>query len=140
MCLLSSEGGIFLLNFCKNSYEFVEPGTKFPRLFICLFRNGYEISGDIVFLSFVLKSLILIIKHNGKVNFHLVNRIIYIYLLYVTFIYITVKFVFFFGKKIWRNALASKSVKIQGVFGEMFVLIFLSSAVLSLQNGISNFF
>ena len=33
-----------------------------------------EISGDTFFLSFVLKNLILIIKHNGKVNFHLFNR------------------------------------------------------------------
>ena len=39
--------------------------------------NDYEINGNKVFLSFILKKLILIIKHNGKVNFHLFNKIIY---------------------------------------------------------------
>ena len=32
-------------------------------------KKDYEISGDTVFLFFVLKNLIHIIKHNGKVNF-----------------------------------------------------------------------
>ena len=34
----------------------------------------YEISEEVAFISFILKNLILIIKHNGKVNFHLFNR------------------------------------------------------------------
>ena len=36
------------------------------------------------------------------------------------------------GKKIWRNALALKSKKVQGIFGEKFVLALLSSAVFNL--------
>ena len=43
-----------------------------------VFRNDSEISGEIVFFSFVMKNLILIIKQNGKNNFHLFNRINYI--------------------------------------------------------------
>ena len=38
----------------------------------------------------------------------------------------------FLGKKIWRNALALKSKKVQGIFGEKFVLALLSSAVFNL--------
>ena len=40
----------------------------------------------------------------------------------------------FLGKKIWRNALALKSKKVQGIFGETFILALLSSAVFRLQN------
>ena len=44
-------------------------------------------------------------------------------------------------KKIWRNVpLALKSKKVQGRFGEMFILALLSSAVFRLQNAVSNFF
>ena len=46
----------------------------------------------------------------------------------------------FLGKKIWRNALALKSKKIQGIFGETFILALLSSAVFRLQNRVSDFF
>ena len=46
----------------------------------------------------------------------------------------------FLGKKIWRNALALKSKKVQGIFGETFILALLSSAVFRLQNGVSDFF
>ena len=46
----------------------------------------------------------------------------------------------FLGKKIWRNALALKSKKVQGVFGETFILALLSSAVFRLQNHVSDFF
>ena len=35
----------------------------------------------------------------------------------------------FLGKKIWRNALALKSKKVQGIFRETFILASLSSAV-----------
>ena len=45
----------------------------------------------------------------------------------------------FLGKKIWRNALALKSRKVQGILGEMFFLALSSSAVFRLQNGFSNF-
>ena len=40
----------------------------------------------------------------------------------------------FFGKKIWRNALALKSKKVQGIFGNIFMLALSSSAVFRLQN------
>ena len=46
----------------------------------------------------------------------------------------------FLGKKIWRNALALKSKKVQGTFRETFILALLSSAVLCLQNRVSDFF
>ena len=46
----------------------------------------------------------------------------------------------FLGKKIWRNALALKSKKVQGIFGETFILALLSSAVFRLQNRVSDFF
>ena len=46
----------------------------------------------------------------------------------------------FLGKKIWRNALALKSKKVQGIFGETFILALLSSAVFHLQNRVSYFF
>ena len=45
----------------------------------------------------------------------------------------------FLGKKIWRNALALKSKKVQGILGKIFILV-LSSAVFRLQNGVSDFF
>ena len=44
----------------------------------------------------------------------------------------------FLGKKIWRNALALKSKKVQGIFGKTSAL--LSSAVIRLQNRVSDFF
>ena len=50
-------------------------------MYIGLFVD-YKISCDTVFLSFKLKDLILIIKHNGKVNFHLYDIIIYIPFIY----------------------------------------------------------
>ena len=40
----------------------------------------------------------------------------------------------------WRNALALKSKKVQGMFREMFILAILSSAVFRLQNRVSDFF
>ena len=46
----------------------------------------------------------------------------------------------FFGEKIWRNALALKSKKVQGKFGKTFILVLLSSAVFRLQNRVSDFF
>ena len=46
----------------------------------------------------------------------------------------------FLGKKIWRNVLALKSEKIQGIFGKTFILALLSSAVFRLQNSVSDFF
>ena len=46
----------------------------------------------------------------------------------------------FLGKKIWRNALALKSKKVQGIFGKTFILALLSSAVFRLQNCVSDFF
>ena len=46
----------------------------------------------------------------------------------------------FLGKKIWRNAPALKSKKVQGIFGETFILALLSSAVFRLQNHVSDFF
>ena len=44
------------------------------------------------------------------------------------------------GKKIGRNARASKSKKVQGIFGKTFILLLLSSAVFDLQNCVSDFF
>ena len=44
------------------------------------------------------------------------------------------------GKKIWRKALALKSNKVQGIFGETFILALLSSAAFRLQNCVSDFF
>ena len=46
----------------------------------------------------------------------------------------------FVGNNIWINALASKKKKEQGIFGEMFILSSLSSAVFRLQNSVSDFF
>ena len=46
----------------------------------------------------------------------------------------------FFGKKIWRNALPLKRKKIQGILGETFILALLFSAVVRLQNHVSDFF
>ena len=46
----------------------------------------------------------------------------------------------FLGKKIWKNALALKSKKVQGVFGKTFILALLFSAVFRLQNHVSDFF
>ena len=46
----------------------------------------------------------------------------------------------FLGKKIWRNALPLKSKKVQGIFGETFILALSSSAVFRLQNRVSDFF
>ena len=45
----------------------------------------------------------------------------------------------FLGKKIWRNALALKSKKVQGIFGKTFILALLSSAVFRLENHVSDF-
>ena len=46
----------------------------------------------------------------------------------------------FLGKKIWKNALALKSKKVQGIIGKMFILALLYSAVFCLQNRVSDFF
>ena len=46
----------------------------------------------------------------------------------------------FFQKKIGRYALALKRNKVQGIFGETFILALLSSAVFPLQNRVSDFF
>ena len=43
-------------------------------------------------------------------------------------------------RKFWRNALALKSKRVQGIFGENFILALLSSAVFRLQNSVSDFF
>ena len=43
------------------------------------------------------------------------------------------------GKNIWSNALVLKSKKVQGVFGEMFILALLSSAFFCLQIHVSDF-
>ena len=43
-------------------------------------------------------------------------------------------------KKILRNPLALRSKKVQGIFGETFILALLSSAAFRLQNRISYFF
>ena len=45
----------------------------------------------------------------------------------------------FLGKKIWRNALALKSKKVQGIFWKMFILALLSSAVFPPQKCVSDF-
>ena len=42
--------------------------------------------------------------------------------------------------KIWRNALALKSKKVQGIFSKKYILALLSSAVFRLQNYVSDFF
>ena len=39
-----------------------------------------------------------------------------------------------------RNALALKSKKVQGIFGETFILALFSSAAFRLQNHVSDFF
>ena len=46
----------------------------------------------------------------------------------------------FVGKKIGRNALALKRKKVQGIFGETFVLALSSSAAFRLQNRVSDYF
>ena len=46
----------------------------------------------------------------------------------------------FLRKKMWKNALALKSKKVQGIFGKKFILALLSSAVFHLQNFVSDFF
>ena len=47
---------------------------------------------------------------------------------------------FFLGQKIWRNALAFKSKKVQGIFVETFILTLSSSALFGLQEHVSDFF
>ena len=46
----------------------------------------------------------------------------------------------FLQKKIWRNALALKSKKVQDIFGKTFFLVLLCSAVIRLQNSVLDFF
>ena len=46
----------------------------------------------------------------------------------------------FLGIPFWRHALALKSKMLQGIFGKMFILALLSSAVFCLQNCVSDFF
>ena len=46
----------------------------------------------------------------------------------------------FLGKKIQRNAPALKRKKVQGIFGEIFIMAISSSAVFCLQNRVSDFF
>ena len=46
----------------------------------------------------------------------------------------------FLGKKIGINSLAMKSKKLQGIFGKLFVMALLSSAVFHQQNHVSDFF
>ena len=46
----------------------------------------------------------------------------------------------FIGKKIWRNALALKSKKLQGISEETFILELWSSFVFRLQKLVSDFF
>ena len=46
----------------------------------------------------------------------------------------------FSERKFEKNALALKGKKVQGIFGEMFILALLSSAVFRLQNRVSDFF
>ena len=46
----------------------------------------------------------------------------------------------FLGKKIWRNALALKSKKVQAMFKKMFTSVLLFSAAFRLQNSVSDFF
>ena len=46
----------------------------------------------------------------------------------------------FLGKKIWKNVLTLKSKKVQGIFGETFILALSSLAVSRLQNRVSYFF
>ena len=46
----------------------------------------------------------------------------------------------FLWKKIWRNALALKSKKVQVIFRYTFILVLLFSAVFGLQNHVTDFF
>ena len=46
----------------------------------------------------------------------------------------------FLGKKIWRNALALRSWKVQGKFGVMFILALSSSDVFRPKIRVSDFF
>ena len=46
----------------------------------------------------------------------------------------------FIENKIWRNALALKSKKVQGISGKTLILALSSSAVFRLQNRFSDFF
>ena len=46
----------------------------------------------------------------------------------------------FLGKKIWRNALALKSKKVQDIFGGTLILALSSSDVFRLQNHVSELF
>ena len=46
----------------------------------------------------------------------------------------------FLGKKIRRNAIVLKSKKVEGIYGNTFILALLSSAVFLLQKSVSDFF
>ena len=46
----------------------------------------------------------------------------------------------FLGKKIRRNAIVLKSKKVEGIYGNTFILALLSSAVFVLQKSVSDFF
>ena len=58
------------------------PRILFPVPVFLFLYIANEISGDIIFLLFVLKNLIFLIKRNGKVKFYFFNRIFTFHLSY----------------------------------------------------------
>ena len=107
----------------------------FSHVYLFIFRNDYKISSDTVFLSFILKNVILIIKHNGKLNIHLFNRII------TSHLSSSVKpETRLSSNNIWRNTLALKNKKVQGLFGKRFILTLSFPSAFRLQNRVLNFF
>ena len=106
----------------------------FRLVYLFVFRNDYEIS-DVTVFFFLLNNLIPIIKHNGRetFNFSIEN-------LHSIYLVVRNLKLFFLEKKIWGNAPALKSKKVQGIFEETFILTLSSSTIFFLQNRISNYF
>ena len=108
----------------------------FSHFYVFVFRTEYEISGDTVFLFFCFEEFNPYHKTQRKSKLSLLQSN-YLHPIYL--VEQNLKPIFLI-KKIWRNALALKSKKGQGIFGETFTLTLSSSTVFLLQNRVSNFF
>ena len=106
----------------SGKFFFINYFTLFSQAHLFAFKNRYEINGDKVFLSFVLKNLILIIKHNRKVKFSIE--------LFTFHLSTSAKLKTCFSRKErLKNALALKSKKVQVIFRNALQLIFADKTV-----------
>ena len=107
--------------------------TLFSHVYIFVFWNDYEISSDTVFLSFILKNIVLIIKHSGKVNFYFFIELCTFHLSSSAKLKIH-----FSWKENLKKCSSFEEQKVQGVFEGTFILTLSFSAVFHLQNVVSN--